>query len=170
MGILQRFAHFITRVLLISLNLFFYWSDSCVYDSSTWHRCISIGLVTGLQFFSLRAKGNSGEAISQMRIPSENVVVNKTDLELATRLPATTLITTEALWCIMKAFKVGTHPLDPTAAATNPPPLLHSRVCEWVGGVGNRGTGYRARRLISPTYRKNFKTVCGFQIYPLKKV
>lgn len=131
---------------------------------------VCISLVTGMHFFPLRAKGNSGGVISQMRIPSGNVGVNKADFDLALSLPATTLITINALYCIKKALKPGTHPLTLFVAATKTPPSLHSRVCEWVGGVRNRGMGYQVSGLISPTYRKNSKAVYGFQIYPLKKV
>lgn len=91
---------------------------------------VSVGLVTGMHFFPLRAKGNSGGVISQMRIPPGNVGVNKADFDLALSLPATTLITINTLYCIKKALKLGTHPLTPSVAATKTPPSLHSRVCE----------------------------------------
>lgn len=52
-------------------------------DTAACLSSVSFGLVTGIHFFPLQAKRNSGGVISQMRMPSGNVGVNKADLDLA---------------------------------------------------------------------------------------
>lgn len=52
-------------------------------DAAACLSSVSFGLVTGMHFFPLQAKGNSGGVISQMWMSSGNVGVNKADLDLA---------------------------------------------------------------------------------------
>lgn len=137
MGVSLSVTHFITRMLLISptrsftglIHVFMIPAG----DTTAFLSYISMGLVTGMPFFPLRARGNSGGMISQMQIPSGNIGVNKADHDSALSLPVTMLITIIVLYCIKKTFKLGTRPLHSLCGSHKNSPLA-TLTCLWMSG------------------------------------